>query len=419
MSTTGTKPAGADAPAAADPTASDLSLEARDGRQTGLKALFGGGGDVSSFRVLIVLAIIWIIFAIANDRFLTAVNLTNLTLQVAATGTISVGVVLVLLLGEIDLSVGAVSGVAGAVMAVLSVQHGWNGWLAIVAALAVGACIGLLQGSIVTWLGIPSFVITLAGLLTWQGVQLKVLGSEGTINVNDPTITNLANKFLPEGLAWILVVVAILALVGGTLLSRRRRAAAGLELPPVIRPAVRIGAIAVALVVAVYVVNQDRGVPVSLCILIALVLIIDAVVTRTRYGRHVLAAGGNEEATRRAGIPVRRVKTIVFVLASTMAAAGGILFASRLLAVNQSSGTGDVLLLAIAGPVIAGVSLFGGRGSVWAALLGALVIGSISNGMDLLAFESSVKFIVTGAVLAGAVVLDALARKRRMAQGRT
>ena len=304
-------------------------------------------------------------------------------------------------------------------MAVLSVQHDWNAWLAILAALAVGAAIGLLQGSIVTWLGIPSFVITLAGLLTWQGVQLKVLGDEGTINVTDPTITNLANKFLPEGVAWIVALAAIALLVGGTLVSRRRRAAAGLELQPVIRPAVRIGAIAVAILVSVYVVNQDRGVPVSLCILIGLVLIIDAVVTRTRYGRHVLAAGGNEEATRRAGIPVRRVKTIVFVLASTMAAAGGILFASRLLAVNQSSGTGDVLLLAIAGPVIAGVSLFGGRGSVWAALLGALVIGSISNGMDLLAFESSVKFIVTGAVLAGAVILDALARKRRMAQGRS
>jgi D-xylose transport system permease protein len=420
MSTTSPGP-GAPAPAgdAPDPTASAVSLDARDGQQTGLRALFNGGGDVSTFRVVVVLALIWIVFAIANDRFLTAGNLTNLTLQVAATGTISVGVVLVLLLGEIDLSVGAVSGVAGAVMGVLSVQHGWNGWLAIAAALAVGASIGLLQGSIVTWLGIPSFVITLAGLLTWQGVQLKVLGAEGTINVSDPTILNLANTFLADWLSWVVALVAIGLLVGGALVRNHRRAAAGLELEPLIRTAVRIGAISIAVLASVYVVNQDRGVPVSLCILIGLVLIIDAVVTRTRYGRHVLAAGGNEEATRRAGIPTRRVKTVVFVLASTLAAAGGVLAASRLLAVNQSSGTGDVLLLAIAGPVIAGVSLFGGRGSVWAALLGALVIGSISNGMDLLAFESSVKFIVTGAVLAGAVVLDALARKRRLASGRS
>ena len=418
MSTPAPAPVGGPTPDEHDPTASAVSLEARDGTQTGLKAIFGGG-EAASLRVLVVLALIWIVFTIANDRFLTAGNLTNLTLQVAATGTISVGVVLVLLLGEIDLSVGAVSGVSGAVVGALSVQHGWSPYLAMLAALLVGASIGLLQGSIVTWLGIPSFVITLAGLLTWQGVQLKVLGEQGTINISDPAITNLANTFLAEGLSWIVALAAIALLVGGTLMGRRRRQAAQLELEPTIRTIVRLGSIAAAILIAVYVVNQDRGVPVSLCILIGLVVVVDAVVTRTRYGRHVLAAGGNEEATRRAGIPTRRVKTLVFVLASTLAAAGGILAASRLLAVNQSSGTGDVLLLAIAGPVIAGVSLFGGRGSVWAALLGALVIGSISNGMDLLAFESSVKFIVTGAVLAGAVVLDALARKRRLSQGRT
>lgn len=401
-----------------DPTASAVAADVRETPATGVRALFGGSGEVSSARVIVVLVLIWVVFTIANDRFLTAGNLTNLALQVAATGTISVGVVLVLLLGEIDLSVGAVSGLAGAVMAVLSVQHDWNGWLAIGAALAVGAVIGLTQGSIVTWLGIPSFVITLAGLLTWQGVQLRVLGEQGTINITDPTITNLANTFLADWLAWIVVLAVIALMVAFHLLGRRRRAAVGLELEPLIRTAFRVGLISLAALATVWVVNQDRGVPVSLVILVGLTMIFDTLVTRTRYGRHVLAAGGNDEAARRAGIPVRRVKTIVFVLASTLAAAGGVLAASRLLAVNQSSGTGDVLLLAIAGPVIAGVSLFGGRGSVWAALLGALVIGSISNGMDLLAFESSVKFIVTGAVLAGAVILDALARKRRLTQGR-
>lgn len=401
-----------------DPTASAVAADVRETPATGVRALFGGSGEVSSARVIVVLVLIWVVFTIANDRFLTAGNLTNLALQVAATGTISVGVVLVLLLGEIDLSVGAVSGLAGAVMAVLSVQHDWNGWLAIGAALAVGAAIGLTQGSIVTWLGIPSFVITLAGLLTWQGVQLRVLGEQGTINITDPTITNLANTFLADWLAWVVVLAVIALMVAFHLLGRRRRAAVGLELEPLIRTAFRVGLISLAALATVWVVNQDRGVPVSLVILVGLTMIFDTLVTRTRYGRHVLAAGGNDEAARRAGIPVRRVKTIVFVLASTLAAAGGVLAASRLLAVNQSSGTGDVLLLAIAGPVIAGVSLFGGRGSVWAALLGALVIGSISNGMDLLAFESSVKFIVTGAVLAGAVILDALARKRRLTQGR-
>jgi D-xylose transport system permease protein len=402
-------------PTEVDPTASAVAADhAHGGRDLARVA-----ANAASLRAIAVLAIIWVIFTVANDRFLTAGNLTNLTLQVAATGTISVGVVLVLLLGEIDLSVGAVSGLGGAILGVLSVQHGWNGWLAIAAALAAGAAIGLLQGSIVTWLGIPSFVITLAGLLTWQGFQLKVLGSEGSLNVSDPTITNIANTFLADWLGWAVAVVAIAILVAGTLGGRRRRAAAGLELEPLSWAVVRLTAISVAVLAAVAVVSADRGVPVSLCVLLGFVVLFDALVTRTRYGRHVLAAGGGEEAARRAGIPVRRVKTAVFVLASTMAAAGGVLAASRALSVNQSSGSGDVLLLAIAGPVIAGVSLFGGRGSVWAALLGALVIGSISNGMDLLGLESSVKFIITGGVLAAAVILDALARKQRLAQGRT
>jgi D-xylose transport system permease protein len=375
-------------------------------------------GELGSLRVLLVLAVVWVIFAIANSNFLTAVNLTNLALQIAAVGTISIGVVFVLLLGEIDLSVGALSGLASAVMAVLSVQHGWNGYLAILAALAVGAAVGLLQGSIVTWLAIPSFIVTLAGLLTWQGAQLKVLGSTGTVNITDPAITNLANKFLAHWLGWVVAIVAIAALTLSELNERRRRQAAELETDPPAMLAIRIGAAAIAILATVAIVNQDRGVPVALVILVGLVVFFDIIVRRTRYGRHVLAVGGNQEAARRAGIPVVRVKTIVFVLAGTLAAAGGVLAAARLLAVNQSSGGSDLLLLAIAGPVIAGVSLFGGRGSVWGALLGALVIGSISNGMDLLGLESSVKFMVTGGVLIFAVIIDALGRKQRAVRGK-
>ena len=377
-----------------------------------------GQGELGSLRVLIVLAIVWAIFAVANSNFLTAVNLTNLALQIAAVGTISIGVVFVLLLGEIDLSVGAVSGLASAAMAVLSVKHGWNGYAAIAAALAVGAAIGLFQGTIVTWLAIPSFVVTLAGLLAWQGAQLKVLGETGTVNITDPAITNLANKFLADWLGWTVALVAIAAIALTALNERRLRAAAGLDVTPTPVIVVRVLAPALAIVAAVWVVSQDRGVPVSLVVLVGLCAVFDYVVRRTRYGRHVLAVGGNEEAARRAGIPTARVKTIVFVLASTLAAAGGVLAASRLLAVNQSSGGSDLLLLAIAGPVIAGVSLFGGRGSVWGALLGALVIGSISNGMDLLGLESSVKYMVTGGVLLFAVVIDALGRKQRSIRGR-
>ena len=376
-------------------------------------------GDLGSVRVLLVLAIIWLIFAIANDRFLTATNLTNLTLQIAAVGTISIGVVLVLLLGEIDLSVGAVSGLAASVMAVESVKHGWGAVPATLAALLVGAAIGLFQGSIITRLVIPSFVVTLAGLLAWQGFQLRVLGETGTINITDPGITNLANRFLAPWLGRVVAIGAIVAIVASSLFTRRRRAANELELEPLALVLIRVVASSVAILAATLVLQSDRGIPVSLVILVGLVVIFNFIVTRTRWGRHLMAVGGNEEAARRAGIPVKRLKTTVFVLCSTLAAAGGVLAAARLLAVNQSSGGGDLLLLAIAGPVIAGVSLFGGRGSVWGALFGALVIGSISNGMDLLGLDSSTKYIITGAVLLLAVVIDALTTQRRQAAGRT
>ncbi|MGH2945081.1 MAG: sugar ABC transporter permease [Solirubrobacteraceae bacterium] len=375
-------------------------------------------GELGSLRVLLVLAIIWTIFTIANDRFLTAVNLTNLTLQIAAVGTISIGVVLVLLLGEIDLSVGAVSGLAGAVTASLSVKAGWGAGPAILAGLAAGAAIGLLQGTVATRLGIPSFVVTLAGLLGWQGALLAVLGDEGTINLTDPGIINLAGTFLEDALGWLVAAGSIAAIVLLSLGSRRRRQAAGLELEPLPIVGLRVGASAAAIVAAVAIVNADRGVPLAALILVGLVILLHVVMTKSTFGRHVYAVGGNAEAARRAGIAVARTRTLVFVLCSTLAAAGGIMAAARLLAVNQSSGSGDLLLLAIAGPVIAGVSLFGGRGSVWGALLGALVIGSISNGMDLLALESSVKFMVTGGVLLAAVALDALGRQRRQAHGR-
>jgi D-xylose transport system permease protein len=375
-------------------------------------------GELGSLRVLIVLAVVWIIFAIANDRFLTAVNLTNLTLQIAAVGMISVGVVLVLLLGEIDLSVGAVSGLCAAIMAVLNVKHGWNPYLAMIAGLVAGAAIGLVQGSMATRLQIPSFVVTLAGLLAWQGAQLQVLGETGTVNLTAPAITNLAGTFLTDWLGWVLGIACAAAVAGVQLAGRRRRAAAGLELEPMLSMVIRIVASSAAILIAIAIVNADRGVPLSFLILVGFVAAFAWLTTRTVYGRYVFAVGGNAEAARRAGINVPWVRTGVFVLASTLAAAGGILFAARLLAVNQSSGGSDLLLLAIAGPVIAGVSLFGGRGSVWAALLGALVIGSISNGMDLLGLASPVKFMVTGGVLAAAVSLDAISRQRRRAHGR-
>jgi D-xylose transport system permease protein len=376
-------------------------------------------GELGSVRVLIGIAVIWTIFQIANDRFLSAVNLSNLTLQIAATATISIGVVLVLLLGEIDLSVGAVSGLAAAVMAVLSVQHGWAPEIAIVAALAVGAAIGLFNGFMVTTFGIPSFVVTLAGLLGWQGAQLWVLGDTGAVNLPPSTITDLTGTFFDPAVGWGLAIAAIAAYAGNVLLARRGRLAAGLEMEPLGAAIVRLALVAIAIVAAVAILNDDRGVPLAAVIVVALMIVFSFVTERTRYGRHIFAIGGNAEAARRAGIRINRIRISVFMLASTLAAAGGILAASRLLSVNQQSGGGDVLLLAIAGPVIAGTSLFGGRGFVWSAMLGAIVIGSISNGMDLLALNSDVKFMITGAVLLAAVTIDAVTRLRREQAGGT
>lgn len=375
-------------------------------------------GDLASLRVVLGLAVIWAIFQFENDRFLSAENLTNLMLQITAVGLISIGIVYVLLLGEIDLSVGAVSGLAAAVMAVLNVQHGWSPYLAILAAILVGTAIGLLQGSVSSRFGVPSFVVTLAGLLAWQGALLQVLGSTGSININDSKITGLANTFYSDTVGWIIAIVIVATYAGVILAGRRSRVAHGLTGESLMPLAVRIALLAVITIVAVAVLNSDRGVPLALLILLAFVVGFEYVARRTRFGRHVYAVGGNAEAARRAGIGVDKIRVAVFALASTMAAIGGILAASRLLAVNQSSGGSELLLLAIAGPVIAGTSLFGGRGAVWTALLGALVIGSIANGMDLLALSSAVKFMVTGGVLLLAVIVDAIARRERQAAGR-
>jgi D-xylose transport system permease protein len=375
-------------------------------------------GDLGSLRVVVAIVLIWAIFQLEESRFLSATNLTNLVLQITAVGLISVGVVLVLLLGEIDLSVGAVSGLSSAVTAVLSVQHGWDPYLAIAAGVLVGAGIGLFQGFVFDFFGIPSFVVTLAGLLAWQGFQLRVLGNTGTVNITDPTITGLAGTFYSDAVGWVFALVGIAGFAGTRLWGRHNRIRADLAAPPLAAVVFRIVVVAVAVIATVAILNSDRGVPLGGLILVGFVLVFQYVTTRTRFGRHIYAVGGNAEAARRAGISITRVRVMVFVLASSMAAVGGMMAASRLLAVNQSSGGSNLLLLAIAGPVVAGTSLFGGRGSVWTALLGAIVIGSISNGMDLLALQSSIQFIVTGAVLLAAVIVDAIGRKRRVASGR-
>ncbi|WP_437635316.1 sugar ABC transporter permease [Sorangium sp. So ce854] len=394
--------------AAAPPEAGGLSALARRLRQ----------GDASSLPVLLGLLLVWGVFASQNENFLSARNLTNLMLQIAAMGTISVGIVLVLLLREIDLSVGAVSGMSAAVMAILNVEHGVGPALSLLAGVGTGAAIGLAQGLWFTRFRVPSFVVTLAGLLAWQGALLWVLGTTGTVNVYDPLISGLAGTFLPPALGWALGAACVGAAIAGQAMTLRRRAKAGL--PPLSRGALaaRVAVVLVLAPVVVGVLNADRGVPLALLLLLGFVIGFDLLLRRTRFGRYVFAVGGNAEAARRAGIRVDAIRVAVFTLSGALAAAGGILATSRLLAVNQSSGGGDVLLNAIAAAVIGGTSLFGGRGTAWSALTGALLIGSISNGMDLLALPSSVKFMVTGAALLAAVTIDAIARSGRQPAGR-
>jgi D-xylose transport system permease protein len=375
-------------------------------------------GDLGSLPIVAGLVVVWAYFQYSNSNFLSPGNLTNLMLQIAAVGTIAVGVVLVLLLGEIDLSVGAVSGLSAAVMAIMNVNHGVPAGIAIAAGLGAGIAVGLIHGFWITRFRVPSFVVTLAGLLAWQGALLYVLGDTGTVNLSDYGITRLAGTFYSPSVGWILGAFSIAAFMMISWRTRTSRRKAGLPVGSVrsfvFRAVTTSGGVALALAAF----NADRGLPLAVVILVGTVVLFDMLTKKTRFGRQIYAVGGNAEAARRAGIHVQRVRLLVFVLASLMAAVGGILGASRLLAVNQSSGSGDLLLIAIASAVIGGTSLFGGRGTAWSALLGALVIGSISNGMDLLGKSSEVKFMVTGAALLAAATIDAVARRGRISSGR-
>jgi D-xylose transport system permease protein len=377
-------------------------------------------GDLGSLPVIVGLVLIWGVFYAYNPAFLSSRNLVNLTLQMVAVGTIAIGVVLVLLLGEIDLSIGSMSGLSAAIVAVMFVGKGLPVLLAIVTALGAGAVVGLAYGTLFNRFGVPSFVITLAGLLALLGLQLRVLGDQGTINLpfESGLVRFASQQFLPVWLAYTLAILTPAIYALSALRLNARRAEAGLSTVPVSRVALRAGGLALLLVVVAAVLNRDRGVSYMFLAFLLLVVVMDLAIRRTTWGRSVLAIGGNVEAARRAGINVRRVYLSVFTLCSTFAALGGIFAASRLASANQSSGGADTNLNAIAAAVIGGTSLFGGRGSAYSALLGIVVIQSISNGLDLLSVESNVKFMVTGAVLLLAVIIDSLSRRSRAAHGR-
>jgi D-xylose transport system permease protein len=377
-------------------------------------------GELGSLPIVIGLIVIAIVFQSQNSNFLTAGNFVNLVVQSAPYAVLAMGVVFVLLLGEIDLSIGFVSGVAGVIASILLLpdKSQSSTVVAVVVALGAGAAIGVIHGIVITKVGVPSFVVTLAGLLAWNGVVLLLIGDRGTVVLQDSFMIGLANNFMADGVAWLLAAVLVALYAAVQLNEIRVRRKAGLPTDPLALYALRIVGVAVVLAVVVYVCAQDRGIPWVGVIVAVLLAFWTFVARRTRFGRHVYAVGGNAEAARRAGINVDRIRIAVFAISSFMAGLGGLILASRLRSVDTNSGGGSLLLYSIAAAVIGGTSLFGGRGHVKSAIFGALVIGSIDNGLGLLGLGSGQKFVITGGVLLLAVTVDSISKRGRAQSGR-
>jgi D-xylose transport system permease protein len=377
-------------------------------------------GNLGSWPVLIGLTLIVIFFSFKADNFFTPGNFTNIITQMAGVTMLAYGVVFVLLIGEIDLSISYVSGIAGVVVAQLTLagsSHELPGLLAIFIAIGVCALIGAFQGSIVALVGVPAFVVTLAGYQIWQGVIQKSI-PQGVLVIQDNTVNNMANYFFSKEAGWIIAFVVagiyVLSTVAG-LVSRRRH---GVAVRDPFLVAVKLVGVVVVTFGAVAICNRDRGVPFVLVLIIVGLLFWTFVAKRTTFGRHVYAVGGNAEAARRAGINVPRVRIIVFMISSGMAGVGGIVLAARLNSVDLNAGGGTLLIDAIAAAVIGGVSLFGGRGEVRDALFGSLVIATIANGLNTLNLTQGSIYIITGCILLFAVTLDTILRRRQTKAGR-
>jgi len=379
-------------------------------------------GDLGSLPIIVGLMIIAIIFYIQEPLFFSPRNFVNLLLQMAGIVTIAIGVVFVLLIGEIDLSIGFVNAVAGVGTTLLLRLDGpalpWPAAIGI--ALLAVIIIGFIQGSIITRTGAHSFVVTLAGLLVWSGVVLimtTVYSTAGTIVIQDETVIGIANDYLPPMWGWALWAVTNGIFAFSRISRYRTLHRQHLSTGPVTLLILQILAVALLTGGAVWYANQDRGVPVVFIIVLFFLLLWTIVADRTRFGRYVYAVGGSQEAARRAGINVNRIRVLVFMITSFMAGVGGIILASRLRSVDTATGGGNLMLNAIAAAVIGGTSLFGGVGFVMSALLGGLIIASVENGMGLLGLPSGVKFVVNGLVLLAAVLIDALSRRRRESSG--
>jgi D-xylose transport system permease protein len=385
------------------------------------------GGDLGSIPAVLGLIVLALIFGVARDTFFSALNFANLFSQSAQVVFIAMGLVFVLLLGEIDLSAGFASGVCGAIMAIMLTEQGWPWYGAIPAAMLTGILIGFLLGLLVAKLGIPSFVVTLAAFLAFQGILLQLLGGGKNISINDTFVLKLANNNLSVGVSWALALVGVIGYAVTQLNRVRSRAARGLVTDPMGIVLMRIGAVAVIVLLTTAILTQERsinpilnsvkGVPIVAPIIAVFLILWTFVLGRTTYGRHVYAVGGNTEGARRAGIPVDRIRISVFVIGSFMASIGGILAVSRANSVDPNTGGSNILLYSVGAAVIGGTSLFGGKGKVINAVIGGAVIAVIDNGMGLMGFQSGTKYIVTGLILLVAASVDALARRRAAATG--
>jgi D-xylose transport system permease protein len=391
-------------------------------RQAGMRLRAGDTGVLPVVGGLVVLAVI---FQSLNANFLTPGNLVNLMVQGAVYMLFALGMVFVLLIGEIDLSIGYVGGVSGVVVAELVFgSNGYAWWVAVGAGLATGALIGMLNGLIITIVGLPSFIVTLAGLLAWNGVMLIILGNGGTVPINDDTVNNLANGLLSPAAGWIVMIAIVAVFVVDLLIIDRRRRRSLNVAPPLTVLLLKIAGVILAGIFVVLICNVNRGrfvpirgVPWVVLIVIGFATLWTTILSRTAFGTHIYAIGGNAEATRRAGVAVNRIRVCVFMIAGFMGSVAGIIYASRLRSVSTNLDGGTLVLYCIASSVIGGTSLFGGRGKAISAILGGLVIASIDNGMGLLGLSAAARYIVTGIVLLAAVSLDALANRGRRASG--
>jgi D-xylose transport system permease protein len=375
-------------------------------------------GSLGSWPVIVALAIIVLVFSQTAQNFFTPGNFTNIITQMAGTCLLAYGVVFVLLIGEIDLSVSFVGGVAGVIVAKTQLPNGahlpW--YLCIFLALLGAVLIGAFQGSFVALIGVPSFVVTLAGFEIWQGVIQRTV--PGVIVIQDNMINNMSNYFFSTLAGWIMAAVISTAYVGGMLgaaFSGRRH---GIDISSPLLFGIRLVIVPVIAFVSVWILNKDRGVPFALLLVVGALVVLSYVAKRTTFGRHIYAVGGNAEAARRAGINVPRIRILVFMISGLMSGLGGIVLAARLNSVDLNAGGGTLLIDAIAAAVIGGTSLFGGRGEVRNALIGAAMISTVSNGMFILGYTTGTIFMVTGAILLIAVTFDTVARRLQMRSGR-